>query len=197
MTFGTGPRSGDRVGGEISVRGRPGTCESGRGKRDVRSDQRVVWNMALSGLEIGRWLDQRGPRLTRTVASELCVAGFRRVCPCRSPSQGSDPAVEKPSGRRSGDRSVPRGRTSGPRARHRGRNVCVRCGVALYRGAPALCAPLNVRASGFSVSDSRAGMTVTHGAPGVGAAPRRHRRCHVLVSELRLDGVAALQARSA
>jgi hypothetical protein len=40
--------------------------------------------MALSGLEVGRWLDRRGPRLNaRTVASELCVAGFRRVCPCR------------------------------------------------------------------------------------------------------------------
>ena len=31
----------------------------------VGTDQRVVGYMALSGLEIGRWLDRRGPRLTR------------------------------------------------------------------------------------------------------------------------------------
>ena len=31
----------------------------------VGRDQRVVGDMALSGLEVGRWLDRRDPRLTR------------------------------------------------------------------------------------------------------------------------------------
>jgi len=36
-----------------------------RRERAGGSDPRVVGDMALSGLEVGRWLDRRGPRLTR------------------------------------------------------------------------------------------------------------------------------------
>jgi len=74
--------------------GRRGVRQNGRGRRDGGNGPARGRDMALSGFEVGRWLDRRDPRPNaRMVASELCVAGFRRVCPCRSPTRAAIPPL--------------------------------------------------------------------------------------------------------